>query len=66
MLVALLNCSFEYEDLRVGGECSPRQEKGCSGNSVVECGSEGVWELVAHCDVPGLDLVCRAVREHDF
>ena len=66
MLVALLNRSFAHEDLRVGGECSPMQRKGCAGNSVVECGSEGVWELVASCDIPGLDLACRAVRERDF
>ena len=66
MLVVLLNRSFGHEDLRVGGECSPMQRKGCAGNSVVECGSEGVWKLVADCDIPGLGLACRAVREQDF
>ncbi|CAZ86670.1 unnamed protein product [Tuber melanosporum] len=68
MLAALLNHSFEHEPLRLGGECSPGQKKkkGCAGNSVVECGSEGVWELVADCTIPGLDLVCRAVRERDI
>ncbi|PUU76335.1 hypothetical protein B9Z19DRAFT_1149829 [Tuber borchii] len=66
MLVALLNHSFGHEDLRVGGGCSPMQRKGCAGNSVVECGSEGAWELVADCDIPGLDLACRAVRGQDF
>jgi len=66
MLVALLNRSFGHDDLRVGGGCSPMQRKGCAGNSVVECGSEGVWELVADCDTPGFDLACRAVREQDF
>ncbi|KAG0644617.1 hypothetical protein HOY80DRAFT_694701 [Tuber brumale] len=67
MLAALLNHSFKHEHLRVGGECSPgRKMKGCAGNSVVECGSEGVWEPVADCAIPGLDLVCRAVRERDL
>ncbi|CUS09354.1 unnamed protein product [Tuber aestivum] len=66
MLVSLLNHSFEHEHLRIGGECSPKQKKGCAGNSLVECGSEGVWELVTDCEVPGLDLVCRAVRERDI
>ncbi|PWW78488.1 hypothetical protein C7212DRAFT_351247 [Tuber magnatum] len=66
MLVARLNHSFDHEHLRIGGECSLRQKKGCAGNSLVECGSEGVWELVADCDVPGLDLVCQAVRERDI
>ena len=66
MLAALLNRSFGHEDLPVGGECSPMRRKGCAGNSVVECGSEGVWELVADYNIPGWDLACRAVREQDF
>ncbi|RPB01741.1 hypothetical protein L873DRAFT_1802989 [Choiromyces venosus 120613-1] len=65
VLVALLNHSFDYEHFRTGGECTPRQ-KGCAGNSVVECGSGGVWEVVADCDIPGLGLVLFVWRGEDF